>query len=52
MALAPGVQLAPYEIAAQIGAGGMGSPRDHQSCGPQRSLRVRIFDFGSKGIHP
>ena len=24
MALAPGVRLGPYEIAAQIGAGGMG----------------------------
>ena len=51
MALAPGTRLGPYEIAAPIGAGGMGEVyRAHDTTLNRDIASAHIATFGEKAV--
>ena len=46
MALAPGTRLGPYEIAAQIGEGGMGEVYRARDTKLDRNVAIKVLGVG------
>jgi serine/threonine protein kinase len=54
MTLAPGVRLGPHEIAAQIGAGGIGEVYKARDTRLDRTVAIKVLpsSHASRTIHP